>query len=338
MRLLEAIVAGDQRTPLELGEAFRDSVPVIVFTCIDPRLNPLIPKALRVREEQFIWLRNAGNIITGPMSSTMRSLALACAVKGGKEIAVIGHTDCLVCKTTMLSLTERFRQFGVERSQLPDNLVEFFGLFASERQNVLKAAEFVRQSPLIGRKVPVHGLLLDIATGRLEWLNNGYEALNTVTSGSVPTPRSTELASASPPASLDLLSNDIKFPESKIGESGAVVAQLSSRPGGTKIDEAVSEGPKKEEPRPVSPTKFKIDLHRKFKIIGGDMKPYGPVSGAELLKWIADARIDWQSPAQAEGSLEWKPLSDFAVGIPSTPGPSISKHPITSRYEKYKKP
>ena len=26
-------------------------------------------------EEKFIWLRNAGNIITGPMSSTMRSLA-----------------------------------------------------------------------------------------------------------------------------------------------------------------------------------------------------------------------------------------------------------------------
>ena len=57
----------------------------MALTCIDPRLNPLIPEALGVREEDFIWLRNAGNIITGPLSSTLRSLALACAVKSGKR-------------------------------------------------------------------------------------------------------------------------------------------------------------------------------------------------------------------------------------------------------------
>ena len=32
----------------------------------------------------------------------MRSLALACAVKGGEEIAIIGHTDCQICKTTTM--------------------------------------------------------------------------------------------------------------------------------------------------------------------------------------------------------------------------------------------
>ena len=33
----------------------------------------------------------------------MRSLALACAVKGGREIAIIGHTDCQIAKTTTIS-------------------------------------------------------------------------------------------------------------------------------------------------------------------------------------------------------------------------------------------
>ena len=68
-------------------------LPLIALTCIDPRLNHLLPDRLGIPEESFIWLRNAGNIVTGPLSSTMRSLALACAIKGGKEIAVIGHTD-----------------------------------------------------------------------------------------------------------------------------------------------------------------------------------------------------------------------------------------------------
>ena len=42
----------------------------------------------------------------------MRSLALACAVKGGKEIAIIGHTDCQVGKTTTMELIERLQRTG----------------------------------------------------------------------------------------------------------------------------------------------------------------------------------------------------------------------------------
>ena len=184
MRLFEAILdanhraaAGDKSAGVHLAD-FADSVPVVALTWIDPRLNPLMPEVLGLPEEQFIWLRNAGNIITGSMSSTIRSLALACVVKGGKEIVIIGHTDCRAGQTTVLQLTERFGALGVNRSKLPDNLVEFFGVFASERQNVMKAVDFVRHSPIIGPKTPVHGLLVDIQSGRLEWLVNGYQALD----------------------------------------------------------------------------------------------------------------------------------------------------------------
>src|SRR5512138_2296873 len=183
MRLFEAILdanhralAGDAKAGLHPAD-FEQSLPVVALTCIDPRLNPLMPEVLGIPEEQFIWLRNAGNIITGALSSTMRSLALACAVKGGREIAIIGHTDCLVCKTSVMELTDRLKALGVERDRLPENLTEYFGLFASERQNVLKGVEFVRNSPLIGPRVPVHGLLVDITNGKLDWVVNGYEAL-----------------------------------------------------------------------------------------------------------------------------------------------------------------
>src|SRR3954452_21848184 len=128
MRLLEAIVdanhralAGDASAGLRPVD-FADELPLVALTCIDVRLNSLLPQALGVPQEQFIWLRNAGNIITGPHSSTMRSLALACAVKGGKEIAIIGHTDCQVGKTTILQLLEKLKSQGVQRHLLPDNV------------------------------------------------------------------------------------------------------------------------------------------------------------------------------------------------------------------------
>src|ERR1039457_6737796 len=165
MRLFEAIidanhraVDGDNSAGLHPAE-FAEDLPVIALTCIDPRLNGFFPNVLGIPAEQFIWLRNAGNIITAPLSSTMRSLALACAVKGGKEIAVIGHTDCQVAKTTTMQLLDKLKAFGVERHLLPDNINEFFGTFGSERQNVIKACDIIRQSPLIGPKIPVHGLL-----------------------------------------------------------------------------------------------------------------------------------------------------------------------------------
>ncbi len=223
MRLFEAIIdanhralAGDQTAGLHPSE-FADALPVAALTCIDPRLGPLIPEVLGITEADFIWLRNAGNIITGPLSSTMRSLALACAIKGGKEIVIIGHTDCKVAKTTMMQLTDRFRALGIDRSRLPENLNEYFGLFASERQNVIKAAEFVRRSPLIGPNIPVHGLLVDITTGKLEWLVNGYQSFQSSANVSLQASQPTEaLGGGAFSPTLEI--GEMKFPETKIGE------------------------------------------------------------------------------------------------------------------------
>lgn len=186
MRLFEAIVeanhravGGDREVSLPL-EQFADALPVVALSCIDVRLNRYLPHVLGVPEEHFIWLRNAGNIITGTTSSTMRSLSLACAIKGGREIAIIGHTDCRAGQTSVGQLIEAFQRLGVGRAQLPENLLTFYGLFASERQNVMSAVEFVRASPLIGPRVPVHGLMLDLANGQVNWVVNGYDNLDSI--------------------------------------------------------------------------------------------------------------------------------------------------------------
>src|SRR5208337_3359078 len=121
MRLFEAIidanhraVAGDKEAGLHPAD-FEAELPVIALTCIDPRLNAFFPNALALPAEQFIWLRNAGNIIFDPMSSMTGTLALGCAVQGGEEIAIIGHTDCQICKTTTAQLLDKLKELGVDR-------------------------------------------------------------------------------------------------------------------------------------------------------------------------------------------------------------------------------
>ena len=271
MHLFEAIIdanhraiAGDASAGLRPAD-FADNLPIIALTCIDPRLNALFPNVLGIPGDQFIWLRNAGNIVTGPLSSTMRSLALACAVKGGQEIAIIGHTDCQVCKTTTMQLLDLLKAAGVERAGLPENLNEFFGMFATERQNVIKACDIVRHSPLIGPKIPVHGLLVDIETGKLEWLVNGYEVWQRPMSpvknvfASIAGASTEELGGGGPMAGFQF--GEMKFPESKIGDAATKIGRLetqtmASQPVALKVQPlpvASSRPPKIAMPPPIRP-------------------------------------------------------------------------------------
>src|SRR5213594_1044460 len=277
MRLFEAIIdanhraiAGDSGAGIRPAD-FEEELPIVALTCIDPRLNALFPNVLGLPGEQFIWLRNAGNVITGPMSSTMRSLALACAVKGGKEIAIIGHTDCLVGKTSALQLTERFSALGISRSKMPDNLQEFFGMFASERQNVIRGVDFARQSPIIGPKIPVHGLMVDIQNGRLEWIVNGYQALETASSQA-----QQSISEPLKPISgfeglAEFKIGEMKFPEQQIGAATATPVQ--PQPLKVVATPAVSEQESMTisvHEEPVEPQATRFDPAAVFKIVGDD--------------------------------------------------------------------
>jgi len=230
MRLFDAIInanhralSGDQTAGIHLGD-YAAELPVVAMTCIDPRLNRLFPGVLGLTAESFIWLRNAGNIITDPLSSMTRSLALACAVKGGREIAIIGHTDCAITRTSIAELIEKFRVIGVDRTQLPLNLTEYFGVFSSERQNVIQSVDYVRRSPLISPRVPVQGLMVDTATGNLEWVVNGYDAVGKGAASFFT--QMPEIGDTS--GSLGERMGEFKFPDVKIGETAAKPAVVSA--------------------------------------------------------------------------------------------------------------
>ena len=235
MRLFDAIVEanrraleGDDKAGVRVAD-FAGQLPVATLTCIDPRLNHLFPGVLGLPEESFIWLRNAGNIVSGPMSSTVRSLALACAIKNAREIAIIGHSDCLVGKTTVLNLIDGFKSLGVDRSRLPQDPVQYFGLFASERQNVIRSVESVRQSPLIGPTIPVHGLMVETDSGRLQWVVNGYEVLERPAQFGAALPVSSPIANAIGQWGERALESPlVKSAESRIGEAAGKIGEWLS--------------------------------------------------------------------------------------------------------------
>jgi Domain of unknown function (DUF4190)/GYF domain 2 len=59
-----------------------------------------------------------------------------------------------------------------------------------------------------------------------------------------------------------------------------------------------------------------------YKVMGTDGKEYGPVSAEILREWIAQRRANGQTRVQAEGSIEWKALSelpDFTTALANVP-------------------
>lgn len=57
---------------------------------------------------------------------------------------------------------------------------------------------------------------------------------------------------------------------------------------------------------------------------------YGPITADQLRAWIAEGRVNAQTPVQAQGDTTWKPLSmftEFADALPATPPPLSSGSP-----------
>jgi len=70
-----------------------------------------------------------------------------------------------------------------------------------------------------------------------------------------------------------------------------------------------------------------------YKLIGADLKEYGPVSADQLRLWMAEGRVNGQTKVQAVDSTEWKTIAEipeFAAMLPRAHlPPSAPVIPIT---------
>jgi carbonic anhydrase len=128
---------------------------VVVLACMDARLD--VREALGLRTGDAHFIRNAGGIAT---DDAIRSVVVSQELLGTQEILVIGHTGC-----GLLGADE-----DAIRARLSDRVGEpvdlALGAFDSLEDSVRGSVERLRTHPLV-RRVPVHGLVFDVSTGRL---------------------------------------------------------------------------------------------------------------------------------------------------------------------------
>ncbi len=62
-----------------------------------------------------------------------------------------------------------------------------------------------------------------------------------------------------------------------------------------------------------------------YKIIGVDGREYGPAAAGQLWQWLAEGRVNAQTPALAPGAPEWKALGQLPefAGHFGPPGPPV---------------
>lgn len=145
-----------------------------ILTCVDTRLNPI--RIFHLNVGDAIILRNAGNLVT---TDVVRSLIAS--ISHIDEIVILGHTNCSLTKTTSIELALKVPDVG---GDLDINTLlesdELFQTFSDEATNVLKQVQTLHSYPEIPPKVPIHGILFDTATGKLQLIVNGYRKLPSV--------------------------------------------------------------------------------------------------------------------------------------------------------------
>jgi carbonic anhydrase len=128
---------------------------LVIVTCMDTRLDVLRALGLDMGDAHVI--RNAGGLAT---DDVIRSLIVSQQLLGTHEIFVIGHTGCGLLGADEDALRERMA------SETGEALDLTFGSFDDLDASVQASVERLRTHPWL-KRVPVHGLVFDVATGRL---------------------------------------------------------------------------------------------------------------------------------------------------------------------------
>jgi carbonic anhydrase len=126
-----------------------------ILACMDARLDVEAVLGLRPGEAHII--RNAGGLAT---EDAVRSLIVSQQLLGTDRIVIIGHTGCGLLNADEDALRDRLTAATGETLDIR------FGSFDDLEASIRGSVERLRTHPWL-KRVPVHGLAFDVATGRL---------------------------------------------------------------------------------------------------------------------------------------------------------------------------
>ena len=154
----ERILAENRRYTEAFDRSALTAAPLsglAIVACMDARLD--VEEALGLRTGDAHIIRNAGGLAT---DDAIRSLIVSQQLLGTEEVVVIGHTGCGLLGIDETGLRRRLE------AETAASLDLGFGGFDDLEWSVRHQVERVRTHPWI-RRVPVHGLVFEVETGRL---------------------------------------------------------------------------------------------------------------------------------------------------------------------------
>lgn len=154
---------------------------MLIITCMDTRLVELLPKAMNFKNGDVKIIKNAGAVISQPFGSVMRSVMVALYELDAEEVIVVGHYECGMASLNADHMINSIKERGVSEEVL--NTLENSGIkltkwlrgFDNVEHGVIQTVDLIKRHPLLPPNVPVHGMIIDPATGALELVADGYK-------------------------------------------------------------------------------------------------------------------------------------------------------------------
>ena len=186
MRILDEVLAYNEQfvKDKEYEEFATSKLPnkrMVILSCMDTRLMELLPHALNVKNGDVKLIKNAGAVINHPFGSVMRSILVAIYQLQADEVLVIGHHDCGMGGLKADDMIPNMKKRGVTQKTL--DTLEYSGInvqswlkgFSNVEDSVAHSVDVIKNHPLLPENTPVHGLVINPETGKLDLVVNGYE-------------------------------------------------------------------------------------------------------------------------------------------------------------------
>jgi carbonic anhydrase len=154
---------------------------IVILTCMDTRLLEMLPKAMNLKNGDAKIVKSAGAVITHPFGGVMRSLFVAVYELNADEIYIIGHHDCGMAAIDPASVLTKMKARGIDEKTIEQmeyagvDLKEWLRGFSDVTESVRHGVNMVKNHPLMDSTVPVHGLVIDPTTGKLDIVVDGNE-------------------------------------------------------------------------------------------------------------------------------------------------------------------
>jgi carbonic anhydrase len=156
---------------------------LVILSCMDTRLTEMLNRALNLKNGDAKIIKNAGGMLTHPFGGIMRSILVAIYELNANEVIIIGHHGCGMGSINPVNTIEKMKAHGVHEQTLSTlsysgvDLERWLHGFDNVEQSVRGSVEIVRNHPLIPKHIPVHGLVIDPDTGKLDLVIDGYQFL-----------------------------------------------------------------------------------------------------------------------------------------------------------------